>query len=189
MNYFRKILLAILILGNVSSDLPAAVTHDIDLIKNDSFPVPRNIKNQLFYLQRTPNTNTIVYSLNEDENGKLNEEEPIHVFWIRYEEDSSQKELSFIQRHYAYGLKYNKINEDKYEVRFVSYKKYTFYLIRPKAGEKFRAYTKIGGDWAVLNRIFLKIEGGTFWFPHVVYVELTGIDPHSGDEVYTRFTP
>jgi hypothetical protein len=157
--------------------------------ETDSFPIPSGIDHQLFYIQRTPNINTIIYALNLDEKGKMNEEFPIKVFWIRYAEDSSKQELSFIQRNYAYGLKYDRINEDKYEIRFVSYKKYTFYLIRDTKDRKFKVYTEINGKLNVLNRIFLKIEGGTFWFPHVVYVEFRGMDLTTGKEIFTRFKP
>lgn len=161
----------------------------IELAENDSFPIPHGIKDQLFYIQRTPNINTIMYSLNVDASGKLNEEEPVHVFWIRYADDSSHQELSFIQRNYAYGLKYTPITKDKYEMRFVSYKKYAFYLMRSATDRTFKVYAEIGDKLSILNRVFLKIEGGTFWFPHVVYVELRGTDPDTGKEVFTRFKP
>lgn len=157
--------------------------------ETDSFPIPRGIDHQLFYIQRTPNINTIMYTLNLDEKGKMDEEYPVKAFWIRYGEDSSKQELSFIQRNYAYGLKYERLSEDKYEMRFVSYKKYTFFLIRDPKDNQFKAYTEINGKLNVLNRIFLKIEGGTFWFPHVVYVELRGVDSTTGREIFTRFKP
>ena len=105
--------------------LPPIPARTLD--ETDSFPIPHGIDHQLFYIQRTPNINTIMYTLNLDEKGKMDEEYPVKAFWIRYAEDSTKQELSFIQRNYAYGLKYEKINEDKYEMRFVSYKKYTFF--------------------------------------------------------------
>jgi hypothetical protein len=52
----------------------------------DTFPVPSGNPNQLFYLQRTNNTNTIVCELNVNGKGQLDEESPVHVFWIRYNE-------------------------------------------------------------------------------------------------------
>lgn len=157
--------------------------------ETDSFPIPHGIDHQLFYIQRTPNINTIMYTLNLDEKGKMDEEYPVKAFWIRYAEDSTKQELSFIQRNYAYGLKYEKVNEDKYEMRFVSYKKYTFFLMRDPKDKKFKAYTEINGMLNVMKSIFIKIEGGTFWFPHVVYVELRAIDAATGKEIFTRFKP
>src|SRR3954454_1408714 len=95
----------------------------------DKFPVPQGNKNQLFYLQRTPNTNTIVYELNYN-NTVLDAEEPVHVFWIRYTEQGQKEELNFIQRKFAYGLKSTLIAKDKYRLNFVSYKKFSMLLIK-----------------------------------------------------------
>ena len=57
----------------------------------DTFPVPVNIKNQLFYLQRTTNTNTVVYALNINAKGVLDESTPVKVFWIRYPEGHAKR--------------------------------------------------------------------------------------------------
>ena len=69
----------------------------------DSFPVPKNNPGQLFYLQRTPNTNTIVCELNY-KNGVLDKDDPVHVFWIRYGEQGQKAELNFIQRNFPYRV-------------------------------------------------------------------------------------
>jgi hypothetical protein len=37
--------------------------------------------------------------------------------------------------------------------------------------------------------VFIKIEGGSFWLPNVIYVELKGIDPATGKEITERFKP
>ena len=53
---------------------------------DEKFPVlPDNIS-RLFYVQRSPNANTIVYELNTGKNGQLDLENPVHVYWIRYGE-------------------------------------------------------------------------------------------------------
>jgi phosphatidylinositol phosphate synthase len=153
----------------------------------DTFPVPRGIKNQLFYLQRTPNANTIICELNYLKNGQLDEENPVHVFWIRYQDAGKKVELSFIQRTFAYGIKTKPIGDGKYELRFVSYKKSPFYLIRSAADHQYHVYASIGQKTAILNRIFIKINsGGTFWSPNVEYIEYKGVDPATGKEVVER---
>ena len=43
--------------------------------------------NVLFYIHKNTNPNAIVYALNLDANNKINSEEPIEVFWRRYQED------------------------------------------------------------------------------------------------------
>src|SRR5688572_10785112 len=82
------------------------------------FPVPGGNQKQLFYLQRTPNTNTIVYELNY-KNGVIDPDNPVHEFWIRYQENGQRQELSYIQRKFAYGIKTRKLAENKYELSFV----------------------------------------------------------------------
>ena len=142
-----------------------------------NFPVPKGNGNQLFYLQRTSNTNTIIYELNY-KNGIVDVETPIHEYWIRYQEKGQQEELSYIQRKFAYGIKAKKIAESQYELAFVSYKKFKMYL-RPGTDKKLYVFTNINHKVAILTSIFIKINGGSFWSPNIEYVEVSGIDPNT----------
>jgi Domain of unknown function (DUF4833) len=148
------------------------------------FPVPQANPLQLFYLQRTPNTNTIVCDLNLV-NGKPDEEEPVHVYWIRYTEQGQKKELNYIQRKFAYGIKSKKLAEDRYELNFVSYKKLKMYL-QMGPDRQYHVYAGINGKMAVLNRVFIQINGGTFWSPNVEYFEMAGTDPATRQPVMER---
>ena len=152
----------------------------------DTFPVPTGIKNQLFYIQRTHNINTIVCELNLSYNGQLDEQYPVHVFWIRYTEKAQRAELSFIQRIFAYGVKSKLISEGKYELHFVAYKKYPLYLMKSSADNKYHVYATIAQKRAILNRIFIKINGGSFWSPNIEYIEVKGIDTVTGREIMER---
>jgi len=144
-----------------------------------NFPVPPANPNQLFYLQRTPNTNTIVYEVNL-KNGKPDPEEPVRVFWLRYQEKGQKQDLSYIQRKFAYGIRYKKLTENQYELTFVSYKKYKMYL-QAGADGRYRVYSTIGKKMSQLQKIYLKIkEGGSFWSPNIEYVEISGSDPGTG---------
>ncbi len=155
----------------------------------DTFPVPTGNPNQLFYLQRNANTNTIVCELNYEKNGKLNSESPVHVFWIRYQEGGMRKELNYIQRVFAYGMKSQAMGDGTYKLHFVSYRKQTFTLMPSPRDNKYRVYATINKRPAQLNRLFVKVDGGTFWSPNVVYMELKGIDVATGKEVMERFKP
>jgi hypothetical protein len=152
------------------------------------FPVPQNIPHMLFYMQRTPNINTIIYDLNLQEDGTLDESQPVNIYWIRYTENKEKKGLNYIQRKFAYGLKIKQLSKEKYELRSVAYDKKKLYLMKSPEGN-YHIYTQIGSVMAVLNRIYLQIEGGTFWFPNVVYVEMKGIDPATGKEIKEQFKP
>ena len=150
----------------------------------DKFPVPAGNPNQLFYLQRTANTNTIVYELNYN-NNVLNAEEPVHVYWLRYTDKGQKEELNFIQKKFAYGIKTTSLSKDKYELNFVSYKKFPMLLMKG-TNNKYNVYGTINQKQAIINRIFVKINGGSFWSPNVEYVEVKGVDPSNGKEVLER---
>ena len=151
----------------------------------DTFPVPKNAGYQLFYLQRQPNTNTIVVDLNV-ENGKVNLDNPVNVYWIRFQEGGNKAPLNFIQKEFAYGVKTKKTGEGKYDLHFVSYKKKKFQLERGANGIWHVYFTLDNGDREILKRVYIHIEGGSFWKPNIKYVELKGINPSTLKEVRQR---
>jgi len=149
------------------------------------FPVPAGNVNQLFYLQRTPNTNTVVYELNYTNNNQLDKANPIHIFWIRHAEKGQHAELSFIQRRFAYGMKIKLLSDNYYELRIVAYKEQVLYLEKAP-NNTFRVFTTVNHKQIIINRIYLKINGGSFWSPNVEYVEFTGTDYETGSAVTER---
>lgn len=140
------------------------------------FPTPQGISNQLFYLQRDPNTNTIIYELNVNKEGDLNKKEPVKVYWVRYGEKGEKEELSFIQRKFAYGIQTKELGNNQYELRFVSHKKLPLYLMKSADDKKYHVYITVNQKKIQLHRIFVRIEGGSFWLPNVKYVELRGLN-------------
>ncbi|HEY5747742.1 MAG TPA: DUF4833 domain-containing protein [Chryseolinea sp.] len=155
---------------------------------NNQFPTPPKDQGSLFYIQRTPNTNTIMYELNLDK-GVPNAEEPVRVYWLRYGENGQKEDLSYIQRHYAYGIKSKKLENNTFELRFVSYKKLPFYLSRSARDNRYHILATVNGKQIEVSRVFLQIEGGTFWLPNVVCAQVKGVDPVSGKEVIQSFKP
>jgi hypothetical protein len=148
------------------------------------FPVPARDALQLFYLQRTSNHNTIVYELSF-KNGKLDVRNPVHPFWIRYTEQSQRAELNFIQRTFAYGVKAKMQADSSYVIKLVSYSHFSMTLKKGADG-KYRIYAPINQQLMVLDRIFVKITGGSMWSPDIEYFELSGWDPATGKPVSER---
>ncbi len=181
----------LLVLPNKSSSVQGghSITHALVKVKPDTLPVPKNIADMLFYLQRDPNTNTVVYALNRTKQGTLNENEPIQGYWLRYAEKGARQELSYIQRKFAYGLKTKKLGKDNYEVKFVSYAKKALYLRKNPKNNQYGIYTTINRQECILDRIFVRIEGGTFWVPNVLYVDLSGREVATGQEITGRIKP
>lgn len=150
-----------------------------------NFPTPKNVENQLFYLQRDPNTNTLIYALNLKENGSINSSNPLHIYWIRYAEKGEKKDLGYIQRKFAYGMDVKDLGKDQYELRFVSHKKLPFILKR--YGDKsYHASVTINNKTIRVTRLFVRIEGGSFWLPNVKYAEIEGIDEANGKSIVER---
>jgi phosphatidylglycerophosphate synthase len=155
----------------------------------DSFPVPTGNPKQLFYLQRDPNTNTVVYELKYDKNGKLDENDPIHVFWIRYPEGGMRKDLNYIQRKFAYGVKGDLQKDGRYKLTFAAYKKKALYLAYSEEDHKHHIYTTLNNKNAILERVYIKIDpDGTFWAPNVRYIEMKGKEVGTNNVIVERIT-
>ncbi len=174
--------------AKAAENLPADTTKNLYQMPGNPYQaLPANV-NRLFYVQRTPNANTIVYELNLGENGQPDAEQPVHAYWIRYTEGGKKDELNFIQRKFAYGLTSKPLGNGKYDIRFVSYKKFPLTLMKAADG-KYHIFATISQRQFIVNRIFVRIEGGSFWVPNVRFVEFKGTDPATGKEVTERFKP
>ncbi len=158
---------------------------------SDTFPVPPATKNLLFYVQRTHNKNTIVYEINYNADSTINLSNPVKIYWIRYSDKGETAPLSYIQNKYAYGVDAFITDSVKqtFKLNFVSYKKRDIYLIKSKTSKQYHAYMIINGKLAYLSKAFAKIEGGSFWVPHITSVEITGKDITTGNTVKEKFTP
>jgi hypothetical protein len=115
-------------------------------------------------------------------------QQPIACYWIRYADKGQREELSYIQRKFAYGITTKATKNNEFDVRFVAYKKMPLNLQKSDDG-KYHIFATIAKKQAILNRIFVKVDGGSFWIPNIVYVELKGIDPATGKEIMERFKP
>ncbi|GAB3900370.1 DUF4833 domain-containing protein [Spirosoma agri] len=184
----NTLMLTFLILASTVSQSMAANAVSDDLQQDKTklvFPTPRNVPNQLFYLQRDPNPNTIICALNL-KNGQLDKHDPVRVFWIRYTEQSQQKELSYIQRTFAYGIKARALSNEEYELNFVSYKKFPLRLVKSERDSGYYVYANVNQKKVILRRLYLHIEGGTMWVPNVKYIQVEGINASTGESTVER---
>ncbi|HNS11570.1 MAG TPA: DUF4833 domain-containing protein [Bacteroidia bacterium] len=165
--------------------------HGIDTVYGLNYPVPPHDDRILFYVQRSNNINAIVYETNLNIDGTINREEPVHVYWKRYTSDSSVAELNYIQRKYAYGIESKEIEgkNGQFILNFVSYDKKKFYLLPDRDKGGYQALTMINGKMAILDRVFIRLSGGTFWFPTISNIELKGRDPLTKQLVVENFKP
>ncbi len=156
-----------------------------------NYPVPPVNEKMLFYVQRSNNNNAIVYETNLKSDSSIVREDPVHVYWIRYSSDSTTAELTYIQRKYAYGVQSVEIEgkNGQFILNFVSYDKKKFYLVKSREGNTYQALTMIDGKMSVLEKVFIQLNGGTFWFPTIEEIVLHGKDPLTKQKVVEHFKP
>ena len=155
------------------------------------YPVPTPKENGLFFIQRSKNTNAIVYDANVKPDGSLDPERPVDIYWIRYTTDSTTAPLTYVQDKFAYGVKATPYpgKPGQYVLHFNAYPKKQVYLLRKPDGQHYGAYMMINGRYAELKRVFLQINGGTFWFPNVEYIEIIGRDMATQQLISDHFKP
>ncbi len=156
----------------------------------EKMPVPPAKKTMMFYLQRTMDRNTVVYEVNLQKNGKINEKKPLKIYWIDYDDGGKITKLTKMQNRFAYGIDFKLVNKAKsiFNINLVSYKKLLFTL-RPVKDKKYEMFVLINGKEAALINVLVYITGGTYLKPDVEYVEVKGIDQGSGNKVSERFKP
>jgi hypothetical protein len=157
----------------------------------DSYPTPPDGKHRLFYMQRTGNTNTIIYDANVSGDKTFKDTEPVNVYWLRYADGGGAAGLTYMQRTFAYGVKCKKVDgTNEYDFYFVSYSKKKMRLAFDDKGIPY-ALIEVNGRKMKLDRIFVKIDKSTAFTltPKVDYVEFWGKDPSTSAAVYEKFIP
>jgi len=153
---------------------------------SNTYPIPPDTNELLFYIQRNHNSNTIVYDANFDKHGILISDYPIDVYWIRYEEDGRRMELRKIEKLFAYGAVCHKSDTiiGMYQVHLVADESHTFLL---KQTEPFKAIitTTINNAPAQLRHMYIQADNSGWW-PKVEYIELFGKNTNSQEMVYEK---
>lgn len=138
------------------------------------------IDNLLFYIQRSVDSNLVVYQLNSDKTGKPDENTPINVFWLST--SGAKTPLTVIQQKFSYGIEIvqRDYKRNSFVFVFAGYNKRMLSLMKSVVDDKYHVYCNINTGYGIVNRIFINITGGTFWFPIISYVTLCGMVPSTG---------
>jgi len=136
-------------------------------------------KYSLFNVGRSKDANEIFYDINLNSSGELNVENPIAIYWIKKTDGNKKEPLTWIQKKYAYGINFLSINHSRATFQFVSYSERTLTLKKSKNGN-FKVYLLSNNKEIEIKRIFVQIDGGTFWFPAVSKIEINGYDANTG---------
>jgi hypothetical protein len=163
-------------------DFTSSVTESDQLPRiRPEFQVPDE-PDQLFYVQRSPNANTVVYAARLDSNGDFDSRAPIEAFWRKFNIDGSRQPLNFIERLMAYGVRLDRVTPGKpitFDVVALPQRKLT--LARDENGRP-EALIQIGTRTVRLVYVYLQVvEGGLL--PSVPALDIVGTDIATGKAV------
>ncbi|MFM8747547.1 MAG: DUF4833 domain-containing protein [Aestuariivirga sp.] len=181
----NSILLALLVPLVAAAFLPAARASHVTGF--NSYPAPHE-ENQIFFVQRSMNPNTAVYTARLDDKGMLDQKRPVDVFWRRYNDEGEKQKLSFLERTAAFGVTVERVRNQKsaFRVSIVSYPQRPVLLTlidgRP------RLVGQVAGEPAELIAAYLHLdESGSI--PSVTRVDLVGRSLASSKELRESFVP
>lgn len=159
-------------------------TATLPLMRPD-WPVPDE-PHQLFFIQRSTNPNTVVYTGRFDENGNLNPRKPARVYWRRYNTTGERMALRPFERRFAFGMRVRpQAVPGEWLVNAVVA---PMFPMRLRQVGPFRAEvtTSIGGHSARPTYAFITVDE-TGFLPRVTEVSLHGNDPITGGAVSEYF--
>jgi hypothetical protein len=136
------------------------------LLTSTGLPSGKKDYQPIMKIGRSVDANEIHYFIHLNENGSLSKNQPIQLYWANYKEKNGQLEqMNWIKEKFGYGLKYLKIEDEEAVFQFVSYEKRTFILKKYRGN--YRIFTKSFNKWVLVDRIYIEINGGSFWLPKI----------------------
>jgi hypothetical protein len=140
---------------------------------------------QLFYIQRSPNSNTVIYAARLDGQGNLDKSAPVEAFWRKFNIDGSKQPLNFIERNMAYGVRLDKPAPGQpvsFSITPLPERKLTVSL---DGEHKPQALMQIGSHKVKVAYVYLHVvEGGLL--PKVPELDIFGTDIASGKAIHER---
>lgn len=146
------------------------------------YPIPAE-PNQVFYIERSSNSNTVVYCANLTKDGQLDKSSPIVAYWRWYNVDGHKKDLNFAERMMAYGIKSVKHDgpNGAYSFKIAAMPERTLYIGLNDKGQP-EVFGKIGERWVKLAYVYLEVDDSGI-LPDVPELDLFGIDRQTGKAV------
>jgi Domain of unknown function (DUF4833) len=141
----------------------------------------------LFHIERNINANIVQYDAQVGENGLLDEKHPIMVYWVRLAEEGQVKQLSWIEKKFAYGVK-TKLNKAKTSATLDFALDLGKTLRVERFDNDYRAVTDIDGVPCFLDKMFVHITENGLSIK-LDYVEMFGHAVDGQKAQYERYTP
>lgn len=153
----------------------------------EKYPVPKE-PNMLFFIERSVNSNTVVYAARMDETGHFDRDTPIDAYWRWYNVDGAHKALNFIERSLAYGVKSVSEPDENGAIGFnvAALPERRLVLKMDKEGHP-EALMRLGDHMARLVYVFLEVDDHGL-MPSVTAFDIFGIDEATGAALHEHVT-
>eukprot|EP00494_Astrolonche_serrata_P032450 UN32719 len=150
----------------------------------------RNILNNsdnknILIIRRNKNANVVIYQCNMTKDGKINDDNPIEVFWLKIEpsyviknRESGKKDdrigLNFLESTIAYGLSTKKIAPQKHEVNFKALPGKTCILTFDTETKRPICQGRLTekDPYRILNELYVNATENFIGYPTVNYVDV-----------------
>ena len=181
---FRLALLVVLAaLPAAARDFTSSVSESADTPRlRPEFKTPDE-PDQLFYVQRSPNANTVIYAARLNAQGNFDSGTPVEAFWRKFNIDGSKQPLNFIERMMAYGVKVNARGAREPLTFTIAALPERPLTLGFDAQHHPQATMPIGGHVVKVSYVYLQVvEGGLL--PSVPSLDILGTDIASGKAIH-----
>jgi hypothetical protein len=143
----------------------------------------------LYYIQRSVNSNTVVYAANIDARGRIDPDAPVDAYWRWYNVDGRRKPLNLIEGMIAYGVKPAGHGGPGGAIVFkvAALPQREIFLDRDKEGHP-EAVVQFGNRWTKLVYVYLQVDDSGL-LPKVTAMDLFGIDKLTGRPLREHVIP
>jgi len=136
----------------------------------------------LFTIRRSTNRNQIQYQLQTDGRCNPDPEEPIRVFWRRYEHGPHvTRELKWVENQFAFGVDIERVFPGGVQFVIVADKTRSIRVVlesNPDSGGcDVTPYVRITSQWRRLESVYVMVQERRFAWPKVPYVDVFGRTP------------
>jgi len=163
-------------------DFSSTVSESNEIVHlRPEFKVPDE-PGQLFYVQRSPNANSVVYAARLDAKGNFDSRNPVDAFWRKFNIDGSKKNLNFIERMMAYGVRVTAARQGQPVTFTIAALPERRLTLGWDAQHHPQATMTMGSRTVKLAYVYLQVEEGGL-MPDVPSLDIVGTDTASGKAI------
>jgi hypothetical protein len=164
-------------------DFASSISESAEIVRlRPEFKIPDE-PDQLFYVQRSPNANTVIYAARLDAQGNFDSRAPVDAFWRKFNIDGSKQPLNFLERMMAYGVKLDAHKTGQpitFTIAALPDRKLS---LGTNAQHRPEARMQIGNHTVKVTYVYLQVvEGGLM--PSVPSLDIVGTDIASGKAIH-----